>query len=182
MKRIASRRSFIKTSSVLAGGYWVAGGVSPKESRSAIEEIQFACIGVGGKGKSDSADAEKHGRIVAICDIDEQTIAKRREDEGFADAAVYHDYRKMLDEVGKRIDAVTVSTPDHTHAAATAMAIKMGKACYTQKPLTRTIYEARRLAELAAEHKVVTQMGNQGSSHSGLREAAAKIKAGVLAK
>ncbi len=180
MKRFHSRRKFIKTSSVLSAGYWVAGGVAPKESRSALEEIRFACIGVGGKGKSDSADAEKNGRIVAICDIDDQTIAKRREDEGFADAAVFNDYRKMLDEVGKSIDAVTVSIPDHSHAVATAMAMKMGKACYTQKPLTRTIFEARRLAELAAETKVVTQMGNQGSEKSGLREAAAKIKAGCI--
>jgi predicted dehydrogenase len=180
MKRFPTRRTFIKTSSILSGGYWVAGGVAPKESRSALEEIRFACIGVGGKGKSDSADAEKSGRIVAICDIDDQTIAKRKEDEGFQGAVVFNDYRKMLDEVGDSIDAVTVSIPDHAHAVATAMALRMGKACYTQKPLTRTMYEARRLAELAAENKCVTQMGNQGCEKSGLREAAAKIKAGCI--
>jgi len=180
MSRTNSRRTFIKTSSVLSAGYWVAGGVSPKESRSALEEIRFACVGVGGKGSSDSADAEKSGRIVAICDVDDQTIAKCKEKEGFGDATVFNDYRKMFDEVGKSIDAVTVSIPDHSHAVVTAMALKMGKACYTQKPLTRTMYEARRMAELAAENKVVTQMGNQGSANSGLREAAAKIKAGCI--
>lgn len=180
MKRSNSRRNFIKTSSALAGGYWVAGGIAPRESRSALEEIRFACVGVGGKGKSDSEDAEKNGRIVAICDIDDETISKRRESEGFGEAKVFNDYRKLFDEVGKSIDAVTVSIPDHSHAVVTAMALKMGKACYTQKPLTRTMYEARRLAELAAESKAVTQMGNQGSAHSGLREAAAKIKAGCI--
>lgn len=180
MSRSNSRRTFIKTSSVLSAGYWVAGGIAPKESRSALEEIRFACVGVGGKGASDSVDAEKSGKIVAICDVDDQTIAKCREKDGFAEATVFNDYRKMFDEVGKNIDAVTVSIPDHSHAVVTARALKMGKACYTQKPLTRTMYEARRMAELAAENKVVTQMGNQGSEKPGLREAAAKIKAGCI--
>lgn len=180
MRRSDSRRTFIKTTAAVSTGYWVAGGVAPRESRSALEEIRFGCIGIAGKGQSDSDDAERNGKIVAICDIDDRSIAKRKESEGFEDAKAFNDFRKMFDEVGKSIDAVTVSTPDHTHAVATAVALKLGKACYTQKPLTRTIYEARRLAELAAENKVPTQMGNQGSSESGLREAAAKIKAGCV--
>ncbi len=175
-----SRRQFIKTSAALSCGYWVAGGVSPKQSRSAIEEVRFACVGVDGKGKSDSGDAAKSGKIVAICDIDDQKIEGRRKDDGFASAAVFNDYRKMFDEVGKSIDAVTVSTPDHLHGVVAAMALKNKKAVYCQKPLTRTIWEARRLADLAREAKVATQMGNQGSAMSGLREAAAKLKAGSL--
>jgi predicted dehydrogenase len=177
-----NRRRFIQTTAAASAGYWVAGGVAPKESRSALEEIRFACIGVGGKGSSDSKDAAKNGRVVAICDVDENTITERKRDEDFEDAQVFHDYRKLFDKVGKEIDAVTVSTPDHTHAVASAMALRMGKACFTQKPLTRTIYEARRLAELAAEAKVATQMGNQGSEQPGLRSAAAKLKSGILGK
>jgi predicted dehydrogenase len=175
-----NRRRFLQTTAAVGAGYWVAGGVAPKESRSAIEEIRFACIGVGGKGSSDSQDAARNGRIVAICDVDENTIAERKKDEDFEDAKVFYDYREMFDKVGKEIDAVTVSTPDHTHAPASAMALRMGKACFTQKPLTRTIYEARRLAELAQEAKVATQMGNQGSEQPGLRSAAAKLKSGIL--
>jgi predicted dehydrogenase len=175
-----NRRRFLQSTTAVTAGYWVAGGVSAKESRSAIEEIRFGCIGVGGKGSSDSKDAANNGRIVAICDVDDNTIGERKKDEDFEDAQVFNDYRKLFDKVGKEIDAVTVSTPDHTHAVATAMALRMGKACYTQKPLTRTIWEARRLAELAANAKVATQMGNQGSEQSGLRSAAAKLKSGIL--
>lgn len=175
-----NRRRFLQSTAAVSAGYWVAGGVSAKESRSALEEIRFACIGVGGKGSSDSKDAANNGRIVAICDVDDNTIAERKKDEDFEDAQVFNDYRKLFDKVGKEIDAVTVSTPDHTHAVATAMALRLGKACYTQKPLTRTIWEARRLSELAAQAKVATQMGNQGSEQPGLRSAAAKLKAGIL--
>jgi predicted dehydrogenase len=86
----------------------------------------------------------------------------------------------MLDELVQQIDAVTVSTPDHTHAAAAAMAMNLGKHAFVQKPLTHTIYEARRLAEIARDKKVATQMGNQGTASSSLRRAAAVIRAGAL--
>ncbi|MEX0977713.1 MAG: Gfo/Idh/MocA family oxidoreductase, partial [Pirellulales bacterium] len=79
---------------------------------------------------------------------------------------------KLLDEMGKDIDAVTVSTPDHMHAPASALAMHMGKACFTQKPLTRTIYEARKLGEIAREMHVATQMGNQGTASNSLRKTA----------
>lgn len=178
MPKNTNRRSFIKTGAAVGAGFWAAGGVAPRESLSAIEEIRFGCIGVGGKGSSDSTDAGRAGKIVAICDIDEDNLAKKAQRE--PDAKQYHDFRKMLEEMGDSIDAVTVSTPDHTHAVATAMALEMGKHAYTQKPLTRTIYEARRLGEIAREKGVVTQMGNQGTSESGLRKAAALLKKGVI--
>src|SRR5205823_14092021 len=98
----------------------------------------------------------------------------------YARAQKFHDFRVLFDKLGKSIDAVTVSTPDHTHAAATAMAMRLGKHCLTQKPLTRTIWEARRLGEIAREKKVATQMGNQGTASGGLRKAAALVRAGVL--
>ncbi len=86
----------------------------------------------------------------------------------------------MLDEVGKSIDGVTVSTPDHTHAPAAALAIRMGKHVYCQKPLTHSIYEARTLAELTRKHNVMTQMGNQGTALEGLHLAAQVVKEGHL--
>lgn len=178
MTNKSTRRSFIKASTVAGVGYWAAGGITPKESLAANEEIRFACIGIGGKGSSDSADAGQAGKVVSICDIDDQRLGKAG--ERFTDASRYYDYRKMLDENHKNIDAVTVSTPDHCHGVATAAALALGKHCYTQKPLTRTIWESRRLGELARENKCMTQMGNQGTAESGLREAAAMIKAGLL--
>lgn len=89
----------------------------------------------------------------------------------FPQAKPFKDFRRMFDEMGKDIDAVIVSTPDHTHAVAAAAAIQRGKHVYCEKPLTRTVHEARVLRELARKHKVVTQMGNQGSSSGGLRRA-----------
>ena len=116
---------------------------------------------------------------MAICDIDDNTLDKAAT-KSFPNAAKYNDFRKMLDEIGKNIDAVTVSTPDHMHAPASAMAMRMGKACFTQKPLTHTIYEARKLGEIAREMKVATQMGNQGTASNSLRKTAALVRAGAV--
>ncbi len=140
-----SRRDFIKTTSAgaaltVGAGYWSS--AAAVESNSPNEVIRFACIGVGGKGDSDSKDAADNGEIVAICDVDDNTLSRRAKHEKFAKAQKFNDFRKLFDEVGKSIDAVTVSTPDHTHAAAAALAMKAGKAAFTQKPLTHSIWEA----------------------------------------
>lgn len=177
-----SRRRFIQTSAALGVGYWVAGGVRAQESKSPNEQIHFASIGVGGKGQSDSADAGNSGVMVAICDVDERTLngAAKRFSEANPDLKTYNDYRKMLDEMGDKIDAVTVSTPDHTHTAAALLAMRMGKHCFCQKPLTKAIYEARLMGDVAREQGVQTQMGNQGTATDGLRKAAALLRQGVL--
>jgi predicted dehydrogenase len=145
---------------------------------SANGKIAFACIGVGGKGESDTADAARLGEVVAICDIDSNTLAAAQ--KRYPNAKPYSDFRKLLTEMEKSIDAVTVSTPDHCHAAASVMAMQMGKHCFCQKPLTHTIYEARRMAQIAREKRVATQMGNQGTADSGLRQRAAEVRAGLL--
>src|SRR5207302_6735038 len=132
---------------------------------------RFGCIGIGGKGDSDSKHVVPLGTVVAICDTDDGRINGKGAQEGFKEAKKYFDYRKMLDEMGKDIDAVTVSTPDHTHAPAALMAMRMGKHVYCQKPLTHTVPEARLMRETAAKFKVATQMGNQGTAENGLRRA-----------
>jgi predicted dehydrogenase len=104
----------------------------------------------------------------------------RKKAARYKDAKTFADYREMLDTMADQIDAVTVSTPDHSHAPASVMAMKKGKHVYCQKPLTWSLYEARRMRELAAETGVVTQMGNQGTSEDGLREAAEVIRAGAI--
>jgi predicted dehydrogenase len=176
----SNRRTFLKTTAAVGAGYWALGGVSPRRSLSANETINFASIGVGGKGDSDSADAGRSGNMVAICDIDENQL--NRGAAKWPDAKKFFDFRKMFDEVGKTIDAVTVSTPDHTHAPASVMAMKLGKHCFTQKPLTHSVYEARMMAQVARENKLATQMGNQGTAEPTLREAAAIVNSGVLGK
>src|SRR5262249_24367427 len=91
-----------------------------------------------------------------------------------------HDFRTMFEEMGKQIDAVTVSTPDHNHAPAGIMAMKLGKHVYCQKPLTHTVYEARQMREVAKKTGVCTQMGNQGSAENGVRRAVELVQAGVI--
>ncbi|NQU23271.1 MAG: Gfo/Idh/MocA family oxidoreductase, partial [Candidatus Nealsonbacteria bacterium] len=174
----ASRRQFLKTTAVTGAGYWVAGGVRAQESKSPNEKIAFASVGIGGKGSSDSNDAGSRGDMVAICDVDTGRLdgAKKK----FSKAKAFTDFRKMFDEMGKSIDAVTVSTPDHCHAAAALMAMRMGKHCFVQKPLTHSIYEARLMGKIAKEKGLATQMGNQGTAGGGLRKAAAMMKAGRL--
>ena len=179
MSYLTDRRRFLKTTALTGVGVFVAGTAAAEDSKSPNERIRFACIGVGGKGSSDSGDAKGHGDVVAICDIDDSTLEKAAS-KSFPNAAKYNDFRKMLDEMGKSIDAVTVSTPDHMHAPASALAMRMGKGCFTQKPLTHTIYEARKLGEIAREMKVATQMGNQGTSFTPLRKTAAVIGAGAI--
>jgi predicted dehydrogenase len=180
LKRQTSRRDFLKQSTLAGFGFWVAGGVTLADSKSPNEKVNIACIGIGGKGDSDSSQAGNHGNIVAICDIDDSNYALEKKGQEFPRAKKYHDYRKMLEEMDRQIDAVTVSTPDHTHAPASLMAMKMGKHVYCQKPLTHDVWEARQMRELANEKKLATQMGNQGTAEDGLRRAVELVRAGAI--
>ena len=177
MPRNVTRRQFVQTTAALGIGYWIADRAAA-ESKSPNERVAFACIGLEGKGHSDSDDARRLGDVVAVCDIDMNYLSAAR--NRFPKARQFTDFRKLLDEMHKSIDAVTVSTPDHIHALAAAMAMRHGKHCFVQKPLTHSLHEARVLAQLARDNKVATQMGNQGTAASNLRRAAALIRAGVL--
>ncbi|MGP0068328.1 MAG: Gfo/Idh/MocA family oxidoreductase [Isosphaeraceae bacterium] len=178
MSMTTDRRSFLFGASVAGFGIlaqgrrgW-AGGVGPNET------LNIACIGVGGKGRSDTENASHYGRIVAVCDIDEKRLDA--EAEKYKEAKKYFDYRELLHELGPRIDAVTVSTPDHTHAPAAVMAMRMGKHVYCQKPLTHSVWEARLMRETARKMKVCTQMGNQGTANPGFRRGAEIVRTGEL--
>ena len=161
-----SRRGFIATAGAAAtfmilprrvlGG---AGGVSPNS------KLNIAGVGIGGQGASD-LDQVKSENIVALCDVDSDYAAKTF--KKYPDAKRYTDFREMLDKE-KSIDAVVVGTPDHTHAIVSITAIKHGKHVYCEKPLTRTVHEARLVAKAAREAKVATQMGNQGMAFEGNR-------------
>ncbi|MFO0876388.1 MAG: Gfo/Idh/MocA family oxidoreductase [Gemmataceae bacterium] len=158
-----NRRQFLQASAAAGLGFYVGtASAEDKKERSPIERLRFACIGVGGKGFSDTDHAGMFGDVVALCDIDDNTLNSKG--EKFSKAKKFHDFRELFDKMGKEIDAVVISTPDHTHAPAAAMAIRMGKHVYGQKPLTHSVHEARKLRELAREFKVCTQMGNQGTA------------------
>jgi predicted dehydrogenase len=175
----STRRDFLKQTAALGTAYWVGSSTrSFAKSRWANEAIHFACIGVDGKGASDRDDAGRHGEIVALCDIDEEKLEKAA--ARFPNAKKYTDFRVMLEELEGSIDAVTVSTPDHTHAPAAVRAMKAGKHCFCQKPLTYTVREARILRELAEEKGLCTQMGNQGTSTGGHREGVAIVESGAI--
>ena len=146
-----SRRGFLETSSLLSAGYFVAAGSRTAWSNSANEQLNVACIGVGGKGSSDSDNAALFGNVIAICDVDRNTLESKGKAEKFQDAERFTDFRELLAKHGKKIDMCTISTPDHMHAPATLEAMRLGISCYTQKPLTRTIYEARLLTKVAKE-------------------------------
>lgn len=133
------------------------------------EKLNVAGIGVGGQGAGDIQNIYRSGRanIVALCDVDSRHSSRTFSE--FPKAKAFKDFRKMLDEIGQEIDAVMVATPDHTHAVAVVRAIKMGKHVYCEKPLARSIHEVRAIMKAAQEHKVVTQLGNQGHSFETIR-------------
>ena len=178
MLHAVNRRSFLYGASVAGFGIFAngrhgwAGGVGPNEV------LNFACIGVGGKGKSDTQHVAHFGKIVAVCDIDDKRAGENF--EKFKEARRYTDYRKLLDEMGSKIDAVVVSAPDHHHAPAAVTAMRMGKHVYCQKPLTHSVWEARLMRETAREKGVCTQMGNQGTADPGFRRGAEVIRAGAI--
>lgn len=151
----------------------------------ANDRINLACIGVGGKGSSDVNDAVRCGaHVVALCDVDKDIMGKKAKDlnRKFPNLPQYQDYRVMLEKMGKDIDAVTISTPDHHHGTAAILSMRMGKHCFCQKPLVQTVAEARIVRQLAREKKLATQMGNQGSAENGLRRAVEVVQAGVIGK
>ena len=165
--RKSSRRQFLRGAAGAAAAFTIvprcvlgAGETPPSE------KINIACVGVGGRG-GDNVDGVGRENIVALCDVDMRSTGKAFGNH--PNAKQYRDFRKMLDEMDNKIDAVVVSTPDHTHAAACMAAIKRGKHVYCEKPLAHSIYEIRELMKAAREHKVVTQLGNQGHSFEHIR-------------
>lgn len=173
-----SRRQFIYSSALAAGALGLAGCHSQPRPRriAANEKLNIACIGTAGKGRSDT-DLCAGENIVALCDVDEEMAAPQL--KKYPGAKFYRDWRELLDNA-RGIDAVVISTPDHLHAAIASAAIKLGKHVYCQKPLTQTVHEARYLRDLAAEYKVATQMGNQGSAAAGLRRAVEVVQSGII--
>jgi len=142
--------------------------------------LRFGIIGCGGKGWSGMQQAAEHGDIVAVADVDAKNRNKAVLE--YPRASAFDDYRDMLKAMKGKIDAVVISTPDHHHAPASALAMSMGLHCYTEKPLCRTIWEARQMQIIARKMKVATQMGNQSTASTPMRKVAALIKKGHFGK
>jgi len=179
-KRKISRREFLSGTAAAAAFTIVPRYVLGGPGRTApSEKLNIACIGVSGMGASDVGQVSTEN-IVALCDVDLRHVAGTF--ERYPAAKKYRDFREMLEKENKNIDAVTVSTPDNTHAVAAMMAIKMGKHVYCQKPLAHDLYEVRKLTEAAREHKVMTQMGIQLHADNCVKYVVEFIKSGVIGK
>jgi predicted dehydrogenase len=173
-----SRRGFLARS---AGCAAVAAAarvmIVPAWAASPNEKLNIAIIGVAGRGAANLGGVASEN-IVTLCDVDKNNLneaAKR-----FPQAKLYSDFRKMLPEIEKQIDAVVVSTPDHTHAAPGVMAMKMGKHCYCEKPLTHSVYEARTMAETAKAKNLATQMGTQIHAEDNYRRVVELVQANAI--
>ena len=176
-----SRRTFLKNTSVAATGWMILPRhVLGKGYIAPSDKLNIAAIGAGGKAQYNITQAYNNGaeNIAVLCDVDDrQSLDMRKK---FPKASYYKDYRTMLEKEAKHIDAVIVTTPDHMHYMQTLAAMQLGKHVYTEKPLTHDIAEARWLTEAEQKYKVVTQMGNQGSSGDDTRKVESWIQHGVI--
>lgn len=176
----SSRRNFIRQTSLAATGFFIVPRhVLGKGFIAPSDKLNIAIIGGGGKGAYNTNMVYNNGaeNIVTICDVDDRQVVEQR--KKYEKATYHKDYRVML-EKEKGIDAVIVSSPDHMHATQAMACMQLGKHVYVEKPLTHDIYEARMLTQAARKYKVVTQMGNQGSSGDDTRNVETWIQAGMI--
>src|SRR5438552_9404246 len=196
MSKPLSRRRFLQATAVAgAFGFWPGAGWGKDKKQSANDKLHVGVIGIAGQGAYDLNEVYKSGgaEIVALCDVIEgptgaglennprlrergEQVAKTR--ERFPQATFYTDFRQVLDQPG--LDAAVIATPDHTHAVATMAALKAGLHVYCEKPLTHTVSEARLVAETAAKHKRVTQMGTQIHAGGNYRRVVELIQSGAI--
>jgi predicted dehydrogenase len=173
----ANRRAFIKSSALAAGALALPRLSIGSPGASPNAKINIAVVGAGGMGDYAVAQAATEN-FVAICDVDDERAAEVF--QAHPDVPRFKDFRVMLDKKGKEIDAVAISTPDHTHFAIAMAAMELGKHVFIQKPLAHNIWQVRTLRKAAQHYKVITQMGNQGHTFEGMRLIKAWVDAGVL--
>ena len=169
-----SRRNFLRSASAVTAGAVI---IPSFMSCSPNKKINVAIVGVGGRGKAQWS-ACTNENVVAMCDVDDKRAAEGY--EAYPNAKRYKDFRKMLDEMGNQIDAVMISTPDHTHFPAAMAAMQLGKHVFVEKPLAHNIWQLRTLQKAAHHYKVITQMGNQGHATDGIRSVKEWVDAGIL--
>ena len=170
-----TRRDLLKTSATIGAGLYL-GTSSSRAQESPNEKLNIACIGVGGRGSANVGGVSSQN-IVAMCDVDASRAGKR-----FAstNSAKFKDYRRMFDKMEKQIDAVVISTPDHTHFHPAMIAIRLGKHVYCEKPLAHNVWEVRQLTDAAREAGVATQLGAQRHAIPNMARVVESIQAGTI--
>src|SRR5688572_948717 len=181
-ERTFSRRYFfygtLLAGAVPRGGFGSVPSLRALGYKPFYDKLNVAGIGCGAQGGSDLNQVAQSENIVALCDVD--SVRAEANFKRYEKQPKYKDFRVMLDKEGKNIDACTIGTPDHTHAAIALACMQRGIHVYVEKPLTRTPWEARLMADAAAKYNVATQMGNQGYSNECTRVAAEIIWSGEI--
>jgi len=179
-KASSSRRAFLKTTAGSALAFPFIGWKTAARGAGPNDTVHLASFGAGGRAWADLKEFAKHPsvKVVAMTDLDEGRALNAR--RTFPDAKFYLNWREMLEKEADNFVAAGVGTPDHMHAPMAMSAMQVGKHVYVQKPLTRTLHEARALREFAAENKLVTQMGTQVASSAGNQTAAALLQKKVI--
>ena len=177
MSKQIARRDMLRNTSLAGVGVWLAANRDTARSASPNEKLNIAMIGIGGRG-SGNLGAVGDENIVALCDVDDQRAGKAF--DKFPKAKKYIDYRRMLEEMESQIDAVVVSTPDHTHAHPSVMAMRMGKHLFCEKPMGHSVYETRVMTEVAAEQKVATQLGAQRHALDNVHRVVELVQSGAV--
>jgi predicted dehydrogenase len=171
-----SRRTLLKATTVSPVGYWLGTSLQTKAD-SPQEKLNLAVIGCGGRG-GDNLNSLGSQNVIALCDVDDERAAKAY--DKYPNAQRFADFRKLYDELGSKIDAVVISTPDHTHFHPAYMAIERGKHIYLEKPMAHNVWEVRTLTDLARERKLATQLGVQRHAVTGLRQGVELVQSGVI--
>ena len=187
MSNRLSRRELLRNSALAGVGLWLSGGRAGAKGESPNEKLNLAIVGAGGRGAENLRALPPTENVVALCDVDWRLAVPTYHRplagttfQKYPDVKKFRDYRKMLDEMDRRIDAVVVSAPNHIHAPASVMAMRMGKHVYCEKPLSHSVVEARVAVQVAAEKKLATQMGTQIHATPNFRRIVELVQSGAI--
>lgn len=179
MRRQTNRRGFLTSAALPAAGWMILGAARSARSYQANEKLNVAVVGIGNRGRWHVSIVPRVGQnLVALCDADHQRAAEVFKKHPAVPK--YRDFRKMLDEMDRQIDALVIATPDHTHAVVAARAMKRGMHVYVEKPIAHDVQEARTLRQIANEQKVATQQGNQGMATDSFRRTLELVQEGLI--
>ncbi len=179
MARTWTRREVLQASAAAGLGFWTATRSVPSRAASPNEKLQIAVIGIGGRGRANLQGVAGE-TIVALCDVDDQRAGDAY--EKFPQARKFHDFRRMFDALEQDIDAVVISTPDHTHFHPAYWALQRGKHVYLEKPLAHNVWEVRTLCTLAREKKLATQLGVQRHTMANIHRVVELVRSGAIGR
>ncbi|MGE3808686.1 MAG: Gfo/Idh/MocA family protein [Gemmataceae bacterium] len=173
----STRRQFVKTAALASTGFWLGSSSASRAEQSPNEKLNVAVIGLGGQGNANLGGVGSQN-IVALCDVDDKRAGSAYEKH--PKATKFYDYRQLFDKMEKQLDAVVVSTPDHSHFHPAFMAVRAGKHVYLEKPMCHDLWQVRKLCDLAREKKVATQLGVQRHAGSGMHRIIEVLQSGAI--